>query len=173
MGDKTDAEDPVSGDDISDVDVDDDLDDYDPLDDDDPDADAIDEKPDIAEEGHGAGARPTREQDDRVPATLAQAAQAVGTRRVIVVLEEERLTSNFMTVAEVTRAIALRAEQITKNPSAYTDTGDLSHAGDIARKELYDHRSPLVLRRQVGQTRAGEPIIEKWRVREMSYPPLN
>lgn len=162
MGDK--AEDPVSGDDFSDVEVDDDLDDFDPLDN--SDEDDADEPLDAED-----AARPAREVDDR--ALTTQAAQSVGTRRVFVVADEKRLTSNFMTKAEVTRAIALRAEQITKNPSAYTETGELTHAGEIARKELYDHRSPLVLRRQVGQTPAGEPIIEKWKVREMSYPPLN
>lgn len=161
-------------DDFSDVEVDDDFDDFDPLDDDDGEAagEAVNEE---APNDEGGSDDDGSDDDDLKGPRPAdrQAAQAVDTRAIVVVDDEDRITSNVMTKAEVTRAIAIRAEHMTRYPSAFTDIGGLTQAKDIARKELYDHRSPLVLRRPVGRTAAGERIIEKWKVREMSYPPLN
>jgi hypothetical protein len=183
--------------DVSDIELDDEFDDFDPLaeseesgDDlpDAEDADSDDEDADgegkedgddgedvVADVGTpGAPARPAaRRPRKREPAAARQAAQTVGTRRIIVVAPEERQSSNMMTLAEATRAIALRAKQISTHPYAYTDVGDLSDAISIARKELFDRRSPLKLERRMGRTPAGESIIEVWAVREMSYPPLN
>ena len=181
--------------DVSDVELDDDFDDFDPLaesdgDDDaaapgDADDDSVDEGEsdddakadddagdDAGDDALSAPAGP-RKRVRRRDAPARQAAQAVDTRRVIVVASEDRLSSNMMTLAETTRAIAVRAKQISTHPYAYTDVGDLSDAMSIARKELFDRRSPLVLRRPMGRTLAGETIIELWCVREMSYPPLN
>jgi DNA-directed RNA polymerase subunit K/omega len=122
----------------------------------------------------GAPARPAaRRPRKREPAAARQAAQTVGTRRIIVVAPEERQSSNVMTLAEATRAIALRAKQISTHPYAYTDVEDLTDAISIARKEFFNRRSPLNLERRMGRTPAGESIIEVWAVREMSYPPLN
>jgi len=179
---------------VSDVEADNEFDDYDPLADQDDDKDdgasGSDDEGEDGAEGFedDAGAAPGGEAlprrakapEKNKPRTSErrglrdyQAACAVDTRWIIVVPSEERITSNVMTKAEMTRAIALRAEEISNNPSAFTDVGGLSRADDIARKELYDKRSPLILRRAVGQTPAGERIIEKWTVREMSYHPLN
>lgn len=163
-------------DDLSDE-VNEDFDDFDPLaaaedeegaEDEEADEEGKEEESEEVEEEEvePARAKPGRPVDE-------QLAQSIDTRRIVVVPPEERITSNMMTQAEVTRAIALRAEQMSRYPSAYTDVEGLTQAQDIARKELYDHRSPLVLRRAVGRTAAGERIIEKWPVREMTYPPLN
>lgn len=170
-------------DDGSDAELEDEFGDFDPLD---PlaDADEPPPPPDEAEaedagdgeagdgdgEAAGDGEGPAAEAR---PAAEEAAEAAAGTRRVIVVPDDERLSSNVMTLAEVTRAIALRAQQIATNPYIYTDAGDLDDAVSIARKELFDRRSPLVLERRMGRTPAGESIIEMWAVREMSYPPLN
>jgi len=183
--------------DVSDIELDDEFDDFDPLaeseenGDDPPDAeDANSDDEDADGEGKEDGdvgedvladvgtprapARPAaRRPRTREPAAARLAAQTVGTRRIIVVAPEERQSSNMMTLAEATRAIALRAKQISTHPYAYTDVGDLSDATSIARKEFFDRRSPLKLERRMGRTPAGESIIEVWAVREMSYPPLN
>jgi DNA-directed RNA polymerase subunit K/omega len=183
---------------VSDVELGDELNDFDPLLDPDgageagksPPADPEDgEEGDGEESDEGAGeeaggaggameadaSEAARRQTARLrrPRIDHQAAQAVGTRRILVVPAEDRVTSNVMTKAEATRAIALRAQQIASYPNAYIDPEGLTRAKGIARKELYAHRSPLVLRRCVGRTRLGERVIEKWPVREMSYPPLN
>ena len=94
-------------------------------------------------------------------------------RRRIIIKAENRLTSNQMTLAEVTRAIAIRAKQISKNPTAYVDIGDLTDPMAIAQKEFRERKSPLMLFRSVGWTREGEEIVEMWLVRQMAYPPFN
>lgn len=78
-----------------------------------------------------------------------------------------------MTLEEMTRAIAIRAEQISKNPTAYTEIGDLADPEAIAEKEFRERKSPLNLYRDVGWTARGERITEVWAVREMAYPPPN
>jgi hypothetical protein len=158
----------------SDVEVDNDLDDFDPLGENlDPEEKVDDSDP----EDQGAEEDGAEELEARPaggpPAPDQQTAWTCTSRRILVVPDEDRLTSNVMSQAEVARAIAIRAEQITRDPSSYTDGGGLTRAQEIARKEFFDHRSPLVLRRCVGRTPEGERIIEKWPVREMSYPPLN
>jgi DNA-directed RNA polymerase subunit K/omega len=96
-----------------------------------------------------------------------------GPRPHRIVDAEDRRTSNRMTLAETTRAIALRAEQLAAYPSPYIDIGDLSDPKDIARAELYARRSPLLLHRDVGRTALGERVTEVWQVREMAYPVLD
>lgn len=136
---------------------------------------------DSGSEGEGEGAAaadaavaaeaddpPPRKPTGRRPAAGRPVHQAEGTRRVFVVASEDRVTSNMMTLAEMARAIAVRAKQISTHPNAYTDVGDLTDATKIARKELFDRRSPLVLRRVVGPA-----TIELWCVREMSFSPMN
>jgi hypothetical protein len=93
-------------------------------------------------------------------------------RARLIVAPEERITSNRMTLAEITRAIALRAEQIATYPSPYIEIGDLSDPAAIAKAELFARRSPLLLYRDIGRTCAGERITEVWPVRLMTYPPL-
>lgn len=176
----------MSDDDVSDVEVDDDdLIDFEPnlndsdVDDDAADANAADE--DDSDDDDDASSDDGSDDDGAVvPDSIRRgahvdntAAQSATIRMVKVVADEDRVTSNQMTKEEVTRAIALRAQQITQSPNAYTNIDGLSRAEDIAQKELYDHRSPLVLTRVVGKTSTGQRIVEKWKVREMSLPPLN
>ena len=189
--------------DVSEIELDDEFDDFDPLaegegsddnlpaaedadsDDEDADNESNESKEDgvDGEEGEdvasdsGTPEAPTRpaarRPRKRDPSSARRAAPTVGSRRIIVVAPEDRQSSHMMTLAEATRAIAIRAKQISTYPYAYTDVGNLSDAISIARKELFDRRSPLNLERRMGRTPAGESIIEMWAVREMSYPPLN
>jgi len=168
--------------DVSDVEVNEDFDDYDPLLEDD------EEAPGTAqgEESDGEAAEGDDELGEILPEESAtrrrqrrraaearrEASQASGVRNIIIVPDEERVTSNVATLAEIARAIAIRAKQISENPSAYVDIGLLSDPETIARKELDERRTPLVLRRSVGRTSAGESIVELWKLREMSYPEL-
>lgn len=92
-------------------------------------------------------------------------------RNIIIVPPEERITSENMTQFEFARAIAIRASQIANNPKIYTDYDGLYDEVSIAKKELLDRKSPLIIWRQVGVIpTTGERIIEKWNVREMVYP---
>ena len=156
---------------ISDIELDDDFDAYAAVVDEDPGGTDDDEE---AEEGAETAppraAIPMIHDDGGAPRDRAAPSSA---RPVYVVPDDERITSNIMTKAEVTRAIAIRAQQIANHLHTYIDKSGLTDAKEIARRELYDRRSPLVLHRVVGKTPEGARIVEKWRVREMTYPPLN
>lgn len=100
------------------------------------------------------------------------AAHAVEARFRRIVAPENRLTASRLTLAEATRAVAIRAAQIAAHPTPYVEIGVLTDPREIALKELYEARSPLLLYRDVGRTSAGEVITEVWKVREMGYPQL-
>ncbi len=102
-------------------------------------------------------------------------------RRVIIVRPEERVTSHVLQRAEAARLISIRAKQISDYPTSYV-ADYVAEAGkgacplhdpkDIAKRELFQRRIPLLLRRQVGQTPGGDLIVEEWNPREMTLPPL-
>ncbi len=87
-----------------------------------------------------------------------------------IVNEDERITSNCLQKSEMAYIISIRAEQIAKHSLAFVDTTGLHSAIDIAKKELYNRKCPLILRRLVGCNIQNEPIIEEWCVREMGFP---
>jgi DNA-directed RNA polymerase I, II, and III subunit RPABC2 len=156
-----------SDDDGSDVELAD-FDDYDPLavDDD------ADDPPAVADDGDGDDEEDDAGSGEREDATSAQH-QAVDSRKIFVVAKEERISSHVMTLGEMTRAIAIRAAQISTHPDTFTDVEGLSDEMRIARKELEDRMSPLDVRREVGRTSKGEAIIEIWSVNEMTLPLTN
>ena len=163
-----------SDDDGSDVELGD-FDDYDPLADD---ADDADGPPTAVadDDGDGDGDGDDEEADagsgDREDAASAHH-QAVDSRKIFVVPKEERISSHVMTLGEMTRAIAIRAAQISTHPDTFTDVEGLSDEMRIARKELEDRMSPLDVRREVGRTSKGESIIEIWSANEMTLPLTN
>jgi len=97
---------------------------------------------------------------------------ATKSRKILIVADENRQTSERMTIAELSRAVSIRAQEISRNGKIYIDIGDMTDAKTIALTELLMRRSPLVLRRCVGYSEKGERIIERWSVREMTYPPI-
>jgi hypothetical protein len=86
--------------------------------------------------------------------------------RRIIVAPEKRITSNMLTQLEIARAIAIRAANIDAkgHDNAFIDIKGCDSAGEIAKKELYSRRSPLVLFRYVGMNQ-----WEKFAIREMSF----
>jgi len=97
---------------------------------------------------------------------------ATAPRRVLVVAPEDRRTASWVSPYEFARVIAIRAQQISDGQAHFLPDGSRSfdNARDIALAEFRARRTPLVLRRKVGRTIAGEAIIEIWRVRELSGP---
>ena len=93
-------------------------------------------------------------------------------RIVSVVPADERMTDNRLHKSEAAYIIAMRAEQIAKFATSFTTTSSLHDPVAIAFKELFDRRCPYVLRRSVGTGPAGEILVEDWKVREMTLPPL-
>jgi hypothetical protein len=88
----------------------------------------------------------------------------------LIVADEDRKTSAFLQRAEMTRVLAIRAEQLSKNPTVFLTAGlaGAKAAHEIARLELLAKRCPLMIERKIGTTDAGEEIVERWRVNEMS-----
>jgi DNA-directed RNA polymerase subunit K/omega len=93
-------------------------------------------------------------------------------RYVQVVAPEDRVTDNRLHKSEAALVIAMRAQQIAKHATVFTDGGPLHDPAELAFKELLDRRCPLVLRRLIGHSPAGEQVVEEWVVREMTLPPL-
>ncbi|NBQ43951.1 MAG: hypothetical protein EBU23_16185, partial [Mycobacteriaceae bacterium] len=89
-------------------------------------------------------------------------------RLVRVVKPEDRVTDNRLHKTEAAQIIAMRAQQIAKYGTHFTDGGSLHDPVMIAFKELLDRRCPLTLRRHIGTGPSGEPIVEEWDVRTMT-----
>jgi DNA-directed RNA polymerase subunit K/omega len=92
-------------------------------------------------------------------------------RRIIVVPDEERVTSNWVCKSEAAYLIAMRAEQIANFSTNYVEN-DLKDPMLIAFKEFLERRCPLTLRRVVATGSRGELYVEKWNTRVMVHPPL-
>lgn len=85
--------------------------------------------------------------------------------------KNERKTSHILHHTEYVEAIGIRITQIEQGAPVFTDVVGLNNASDIARKEFFDRQSPLKLTREV--KREGNNVyIEKWKVREMTFPVL-
>jgi DNA-directed RNA polymerase subunit K/omega len=89
-----------------------------------------------------------------------------------IVPPDERVTDGRLHRTEAAYVIAMRAQQIARHATCFTEGHDLHDPVALAFKELLDRRCPFILRRQVGVGPAGEPIVEEWAVREMALPPL-
>ncbi len=94
-------------------------------------------------------------------------------RSIIIVPPDQRTTDHRLHRNEAAFVIAMRAAEIAKTATIFTDPGGLHDPVAIATKELFDRRNPLKIRRQVGTAPTGEQIVEIWRIREMTLPPLS
>lgn len=94
-------------------------------------------------------------------------------RRIIIVPDDERQTSNILQKSEAARVDATRAKQMESFPTIFTDASGIHDSVQRARKEREDLRCPLKLRRFVGYGPDGSMFYEEWLVREMVQPALN
>jgi DNA-directed RNA polymerase I, II, and III subunit RPABC2 len=76
-----------------------------------------------------------------------------------------RLTSEILTVAEYTRVISERAAHITNGSKIFADIGLESDPISIAKLELKQKKSPMMVRRYTARN-----ICELWEVNEMIVP---
>ena len=96
-------------------------------------------------------------------------------RKIIIIPDEERVTTNVLQRAEAARLISIRAKQISEYSTNYLvnpQKGQLYDPQEIAKRELFERRIPLLLRRHVGRTPDGDIIVEQWNPREMTLPQL-
>jgi DNA-directed RNA polymerase subunit K/omega len=93
-------------------------------------------------------------------------------RFIKIVDPEKRVTDNRLHKSEAALIIAMRAQQIAKFATCFTNGDGLHDPVALAFKELLDRKCPLKLRRPIGTGPAGELIVEEWIVREMTLPLL-
>lgn len=86
-----------------------------------------------------------------------------------VVPDNERETSQIMTLEEMTEAIGIRATEIENGAPVFTDVTGLSCPIAMARKEILDGKSPYKVVREVGMRKGGKEV-EIWKINEMTLP---
>ena len=91
-------------------------------------------------------------------------------RSVIIVPPEERITDNRLHKNEASFILSTRAKEIAKHATHFLENNSYTNAISIAYHELYSHRCPLKLRRQVGVTNKGDIIVEEWDTKTMVLP---
>ena len=91
---------------------------------------------------------------------------------VIRIPDEDRITSNILQIEEMTEAIGIRASQIEMGSPIFCDYGVLSNPISIAKLELIQRKSPLILERCIA-VRGSCCYVEHWKVSEMTYIGLN
>lgn len=90
-----------------------------------------------------------------------------GEMEEIIVKEEDRITSDVLSKYEMVELISIRATQISKGDKPFTGVGSLRDPISMAKKELYDNRCPLLVKRNIGNN-----MYEYWNPNHMSKPKI-
>lgn len=91
-------------------------------------------------------------------------------RNIIIVPDNERITDNRLHKNEVALILSMRAKEIAKHATHFIGDHNYGNAISIAYHELYSHKCPLKLRRQVGISNKGDIIVEEWDTKTMVLP---
>lgn len=91
-------------------------------------------------------------------------------RSIIIVPAEERITDNRLHKNEASFILSTRAKEIAKHATHFLENSTQTNAMSIAYHELYTHRCPLKLRRQIGISAKGDIIVEEWDTKTMVLP---
>ena len=91
--------------------------------------------------------------------------------KIIIINEGDKITSNILQLPEMCEAIGIRASQIEVGSPIFTDYGTLNNPIDIAKKEFFDRKTPVLLQRITHvNEEEGITYAEIFKVREMTYP---
>lgn len=74
----------------------------------------------------------------------------------------EKITSPYLTKYEKTQLISLRAQQLNMGAIPTTVVGNLKRTVDIAEKELFEKKIPLIVRRPLPNG-----MYEDWKIDEL------
>jgi len=88
---------------------------------------------------------------------------------IYILPEDQRTTSQIMTLEEMTEAVGIRVTEIENGSPIFTDVEGFTCPIQMARKELFDGKSPLKLER-IMKMRGSTKIVEMWNVNEMTLP---
>jgi len=92
--------------------------------------------------------------------------------KVVIISDNERITSDILQLDELTEAIGIRATQIENNAPVCVPTEEyegLTSPIDIATREFMLKKNPLIVERIV-RTVGNIQYIERWKVRNMGWP---
>lgn len=98
-------------------------------------------------------------------------------KKVCPVPDDERITSDVLQHTEMVACINYRIAQIEAGAPYFVDatgkdTGkELTTAAEIAKAELLSRKCPLILRRDLFETRDNRIITELWNINEMAFDP--
>lgn len=89
---------------------------------------------------------------------------------VKIVPPDQRITSDMISLPEMTEAIGIRGSEIENGaPCFASDVEGYTNPIDRARKEFFDRKSPLILQRELERGN-GYVLVEEWIVRKMTFP---
>ncbi len=83
----------------------------------------------------------------------------------IITPEDKRITSDIMTLAEYTRVISERAQQIEHGATIFINIKSETNPIKIAEQEILEKKCPLNIHRYITRN-----ILEVWQVNEMCIP---
>lgn len=111
--------------------------------------------------------------EEGIPLDLDTPSVAAQHRIIEYVPDDERQTSDFLTLYERTQLEIITANRIADTGVVMTDCSGLDEALAMARREIAMRKSPYVLMRCVGEWKDPETGIthrrvERWRVNEIS-----
>ncbi len=86
-----------------------------------------------------------------------------------IIPEEQRITSQILTLEEFTEAVGIRATQIERGAPVFTDVTGYSDPIEMAKKEIFDGRCPLKLVREMKQLENSR-WVEVWKINDMTIP---
>lgn len=86
-----------------------------------------------------------------------------------IIPDEQRMTSQIMTLEEFTEAVGIRATQIERGAPVFTDVSGYSDPIEMAKKEIFDGRCPLKLVREMKQLENAR-WVEVWKINDMTIP---
>lgn len=89
-------------------------------------------------------------------------------KEITIVREEDRLTRNVLSVAEMTEIVSIRSVQIQDKNNCLCDISGLTDPRMMARRELMMRMCPLYLRRHVGED-SETSYYEIWDPNKMAF----
>lgn len=88
---------------------------------------------------------------------------------LFIVPDNDRTTSQIMTLEEYTEAVGIRATEIENGTPVFTDVSGMTCPIEMAKKEILDGKSPYKLIREMS-AKKGSKTVEIWKINDMTLP---
>lgn len=84
-----------------------------------------------------------------------------------IIKTDDKITSNILTIYEMSELIGIRATQISQGSPVFVDINYISDPIEMAKKEILNNKCPLYVKRYIGLDR-----YELWNPNEMIKPKI-